>query len=131
MKKFFVFILLSLISVKGMAQEPIVSLGEPLFFGVMTNNNGGGILNPGNGQPSVPRTPIASPNISQDSHTLYFNNVGYDLTLVLLDEDGEEAYATFVPAGTTAVVLPSTLSGEYELQLLPGGSFYFYTIVTL
>ena len=131
MKKFFVFILLSLFMVKGMAQEPVVSLGEPLFFGVMTNNNGGGILNPGNGQPSVPRTPIASPNISQDSHTLYFNNVGYDLTLVLLDEDGEEAYTTFVPAGTTAVVLPSTLSGDYELQLLPGGSFYFYTVIQL
>lgn len=78
-----------------------------------------------------PRTPVAVPSVVQDDHTLYFNNVGYDLTLVLLDEDGGEAYTTFIPAGTTAVVLPSTLSGEYELQLLPGGSFYFYTIVTL
>lgn len=115
-----------------MAQEPVMSLGEPLFFGVMTNNNGGGILNPGNGQPSVPRTPIASPNISIDSNTLYFNNVGYDLTLVLLDEDGEEAYTTFVPAGTSTVVLPTTFSGEYELQLYPTDSIYFfYSVISL
>lgn len=77
------------------------------------------------------RTPMSIPNISLDENTLYFYNVDYDLTLVLLDEDGEETYTTFVPAGTTAVVLPSTLSGEYELQLLPGGSFYFYTVIQL
>jgi len=69
--------------------------------------------------------------LSIDGHTLYFNNVGYDLTLVLLDEDGEEAYATFVAAGTTAVVLPSTLSGDYELQLYPTDSvYYFYSEIT-
>ena len=88
-------------------------------------------VNPGGTLGGHPRMPIARPSISQDGHILYFNNVGYDLTLVLLDEDGEEAYTTFVPAGTTAVMLPSTLSGDYELQLLPGGSFYFYTVVTL
>jgi len=48
----------------------------------------------------LPRTPIARPSVAQDGHTLYFNNVGYDLELVLLDEDGEEAYAVFVPANT-------------------------------
>ena len=79
----------------------------------------------------LPRTPVACPNIGQDGHTLYFNNVGYNLTLVLLDEDSEEAYTTIVPAGTTAVVLPASLSGDYELQLLPGGSYYFYSDITL
>ena len=86
---------------------------------------------PSTGHGDRPRTPIARPSVAQDGHTLYFNNVGYDLTLVLLDEDGEEAYTTFVAAGTTAVVLPSTLSGEYEFQLLPGGSYYFYSDITL
>ncbi len=74
---------------------------------------------------------MSIPNTSLDENTLYFYNVDYDLTLVLLDEDGEEAYTTFVPAGTATVVLPSSLSGVYELQLLPGGSFYFYTVIQL
>ena len=51
-------------------------------------------VNPGGTLGGYPRTPIARPSISQDGHILYFNNVGYDLTLVLLDEDGEEAYTT-------------------------------------
>lgn len=34
-----------------------------------------------------PRTPVARPSVAQDGHTLYFNNVGYNLELVLLDED--------------------------------------------
>ncbi len=79
-----------------------------------------------------PRTPVVRPKVAQDDHTIYFTNVGYDLTLVLLYGDGEEAYATFVPAGTTAVVLPSTLSGNYELQLYPTDSvYYFYADIEL
>ncbi|MBQ8711862.1 MAG: hypothetical protein IJ551_03430 [Prevotella sp.] len=74
----------------------------------------------------LPRTPIKKPSIAQDGHTFYFNNVGYDLTLALIDEDGEEAYTTFVPAGTPSVVLPSSLSGYYELQLCPDDSIYFF-----
>ena len=110
----------------------MIAMGAYLFAIKPVNLTvGGGYVDPIPTVPGSNRMPPACPNLSIDGHTLYFNNVGYDLTLVLLDEDGEEAYTTFVPAGTTAVVLPSTLSGEYELQLLPGGSFYFYTVVTL
>ncbi len=74
----------------------------------------------------LPRTPILVPNVSLDGHTLYLYNVGYDLTLVLLDEDGEVAYTVYVPAGTSAVNLPATLSGDYEIQLYPDGSSYYF-----
>jgi len=84
-------------------------------------------VNPGGTLGGHPRTPIARPSVAQDGHTLYFNNVGYDLELVLLDEDGEEAYAVSVPANTASVILPASLSGDYELQLYPGGSYYFYS----
>lgn len=74
---------------------------------------------------------MSIPNISLDENTLYFYNVDYDLTLVLLDEDGEEAYTTFVSAGTATVVLPSSLSGGYLLQIYPTDSiYYFYADVT-
>ena len=82
--------------------------------------------------PDHPRGPVLVPNVSLDGHTLYLYNVGYDLTLVLLDEDGEAAYTVYVPAGTSAVNLPATLSGDYEIQLYPDdSSYYFYGWVEL
>ena len=88
-------------------------------------------VKPSNSHGGHPRTPVSTPSISQDGHTLYFDNVGYDLTLVLLDEDGDEAYTTEIPAGTAEVELPATLSGAYELELYPGGSYYFYSEIVL
>ena len=81
--------------------------------------------------PDRPRGPVLVPDVNLDSHTLYLYNVGYDLTLVLLDEDDEVAYTAFIPANTASVVLPATLSGDYEMQLYPGGSYYFYGWVEL
>ena len=83
------------------------------------------------GHGGYPRTPVARPNVCLDGHTLYFNNVGYDLTLVLLDDEENEVYSALVPAGATAAMLPSSLNGTYELQLYPGGSYYFFSDITL
>ena len=89
-------------------------------------------VDPTGNQGSRPRPPVARPNVSIDGHTLYLYHVGYDLTLVLLDEDGEAAYTVYVPAGTSAVMLPATLCGDYEIQLYPdGSSYYFYGWVEL
>ncbi len=122
MKK--IFLLVSLLAVAGIKMmASLQECDQNIGFTV-------GIVEPSDSHGGHPRTPVACPNVTQEGHALYFN-VGYDLTLLLLDEDGEEAYTTFAPAGTTTVVLPSTLSGEYELQLLPGGSFYFYTVIQL
>lgn len=90
-----------------------------------------GIVEPSDSHGDHPRTPVARPSVSQDDHTLYFNNVGYDLALVLLDENGDEVYTAYVTVGTTAVVLPASFSGDFELQLHPGGSFYFYSEISL
>ena len=128
-KRVFLLSLLCLLFTKGMAFEPGNQYGSPVNF-VMVN--GGGILNPGNGNPSVPRTPALGPKASINDHTLYLYNVGYDLTLVLLDEDGEAVYTAYVPAGTSAVNLPATLCGDFEIQLYPdGSSYYFYGWVEL
>ena len=90
-----------------------------------------GIVEPSTSQGGHPRTPIVVPSVTQDGHTLYFNNVTYDLELVLVDEDGDEVYSVLVPANTASVVLPSSLSGDYELQLYPGEAYYFYCVITL
>lgn len=121
--KRYLFFVLSLMTM-GVANAHLLQVGEQLPLSVQWEDP-----TPANG--GHPRTPIARPSVAQDGHTLYFNNVGYDLELVLLDEDGEEAYAVFVPANTASVILPASLSGDYELQLLPGGSYYFYSEITL
>ena len=48
-----------------------------------------------------------------------------DYTLALYDADGDVAYTVFVPAGTTQVALPATLSGDFELRFETDGYYYF------
>ena len=40
--------------------------------------------------------------------------------LNIKDEDGDVVYSTVVYSSETQVVLPSTLSGDYEIQLVTG-----------
>ncbi len=71
------------------------------------------------------RTPVLIPMVSLDDHTLYIYDVAYDFTLMLVDENDDVVYSTFVPANTASVVLPSTLTGTYTLMLIPNGTYYF------
>lgn len=47
-----------------------------------------------------------------------------DYTLQLLDEDGVVVYSVNCLSGTTQVVLPSTLTGDYEIMVIRGGTYY-------
>ena len=122
MKKLFAVFLLCLMSLNAFSQRPQVIHGTAIEWQVCMVNphNGNGLL-----IPKSPALPPEAPEASIDDHTLYLYNVDYDLTLCLLDEDGEEAYTVFIPANTASVALPSTLTGDYELQLLTDGLFYF------
>lgn len=62
--------------------------------------------------------------MTQNDYTLTMPAFEDDFTLVLLDEDGVVVYTTYVPAGTTMIVLPSTLSGDFEIRLV--GDTYYY-----
>lgn len=64
--------------------------------------------------------------ITQNENILTLPAFEDDLTLQLRDEDDAVVYSTFVAAGTTQVVLPTTLSGEYELRLIPFLAIYYY-----
>lgn len=65
------------------------------------------------------RTPIQPPAVYLEDYTLSFSAFEEDCVIKLLDE-GEVVYEVDIPAGSTSVVLPSTLSGEYTLQLFRG-----------
>ena len=64
--------------------------------------------------------------ITQDDYVLTLPVFDYAYTLVLLDEDGVVVYSADFSAGTTTAVLPSTLSGEFELRLVPYATTYYY-----
>lgn len=76
-----------------------------------------GPLNP------FPKTPIAIPHLSIIDHTLYLSNSYADYVFQILSSDGL-VYSTYVPAGTTTINIPSTLSGFYEIRLVT--STYYY-----
>ena len=87
-----------------------------------------GYVDPTNNQGEPHRGPVLVPEVSIEDYTLSFDTSCYGCTLTLLDEDGEVAYTTIVTSGT--LVLPSTLNGEYEIQLIPAdSSIYFYGYV--
>lgn len=53
-----------------------------------------------------------------------------DYILNLYDEDDDIVYSAFVPAGTTQIVLPTILFGEFELRF-ETDSYYYYGFITL
>lgn len=84
-------------------------------------------LCPGHG-----KMPLRIPTIIMDDSQVYFHDAHPDYTLTLLDVNGDVVYTAIVPAGTGTVVLPATLTGDYELRLYPDGTaYYFYGYVDL
>ena len=69
----------------------------------------------GHGRPS-----IEMPLVYIDDYTLTFAIDHPDYVLIIKDEDGVVVYNTTVFSAQTEVILPSTLSGDYEIQLVMG-----------
>lgn len=71
----------------------------------------------GNGNP---RSPIEVPLVYIEDNTLTFEVNHPDYVLTIKDEDGYVVYTTTVFSTDTEVNLPSTLSGDYEINLVMG-----------
>ena len=89
-----------------------------------------GYEDPDDGDDGQHRGPVLIPCISIDNSTLYFNTPCDSCTLRLLDENGIVVYSTVIPTGTISLVLPSSLLGEYEIQIIQG-NICFYGYITL
>lgn len=72
-------------------------------------------LGPGN-----PKTPITAPTVYIDDYTLLFEANHPEYVLNIKDEDDNVVYTTTVYSTQTQVVLPSTLSGDYQIELIMG-----------
>ena len=77
----------------------------------------------------IPRGPVGLPNVYIDDNTLSFENLWGTYVLQIL-QGSTVVYSTVVPYGTSSVVLPSTLSGNYEFRLV-ADSYYYYGFITL
>lgn len=66
------------------------------------------------------RAPMRPPVVYIEDYTLSFVVDHPDYTLTIKDEDGVLVYTTIVFSAQTEVVLPSALSGNYEISLVMG-----------
>ena len=71
----------------------------------------------GNG---YPKAPMQAPTVYIEDYSLSFVADHPEYILNIKDEDGEVVYSTTVFSAMTQVTLPSTLSGDYEIELLMG-----------
>ena len=84
-------------------------------------------VDPDNGDEGLHKSPITIPDIGLEDYTLYFYTPCDGCTLRLLDENENVVFSTVIPTNTASLVLPSTLSGEYEIQIIQGNiCFYGY-----
>ena len=67
-----------------------------------------------------PKSPIQPPIVYLEDYTLTFVAGHPDYELTIKDEDGQTIYTTFVTSAETLVTLPSTLTGDYVIELRMG-----------
>jgi hypothetical protein len=80
-----------------------------------------------NGQP---KAPITTPKVYIDDYTLLFEANHPEYVLYIKDEDDNVVYTTVVYSTQMQVVLPSTLSGDYQIELVMG-NWLFTGYITL
>lgn len=127
MKKFFIILFSLIWACSIQAQNASGNYGQWIFLQVMN-------VNPYDD----PTTTIKPPGRSSeeiivylDDHTLYFGDESHPAyILTLLDDDGI-VWQTTVDEAATSVVLPSNLSGTYQLRLACSEDFYFYADIHL
>ena len=76
------------------------------------------------GGPGYPKTPITAPTVYIDDYTLLFEANHPEYVLYIKDEDDNVVYSTVVSSTQTQVVLPSTLSGDYQIELVVGNLLF-------
>lgn len=74
------------------------------------------------------RGPVYIPSVTIDGYTLYFWDAA-DFTISIVDDEEQVVYTTFVPANQTSVVLPTTLSGSYTIEVIRGSQTFVGVIL--
>ena len=104
----------------------ILLLGVGTFAYGQSNNIPMQIINTGGASHGPILTPPRPWYITQNENVLTLPAFDEGFTLQLLNEDETVIYSTYIPAGTTQVVLPSMLSGAFEIRLIPFNATYYF-----
>lgn len=67
--------------------------------------------------------------ITQEGYILTLPATSEDYTLQLRDESGTVVYSSYIPAGTTQIILPTTLFGSFEIRLVAVSYYYVGYII--
>ncbi len=114
MKKLFMF-MFALLTCSLMQAQGLVPK-ERIYFSVRCY---GDVINKPINNPT-PKSPEDAPVVYQEDNVLYFDGDHPSYYLTLRDEDGDTVYTTTVTSTDMTVTLPSTLSGDYEIELVYG-----------
>ena len=90
-----------------------------------------GYDDPSYDQDNPHKNPPFVPSVIQDDYEIRFLEIHPYYTLCIVDEDDEVVYSVAVWSFITSVVLPSWLSGDYEIQLRPNDNYYLYGYIEL
>ena len=71
-----------------------------------------------------PKSPDETPMVYIDDHTLSFEVNHPEYILNIKDEDGDVVFFTVVFPVQNQIVLTSTLSGDYEIELVVGNLLF-------
>ena len=73
-----------------------------------------------------PKTPVQVPEVYIEGYTLMFDESCNGCTLRIVNHEDEVEYTTTISSDT--LVLPSTLDGEYEIQIIRGNWCFYGNI---
>ncbi len=83
-----------------------------------------GYVNPSVHHGPRPTAPMQAPVVYLENYTLSFNAFEEGCAIQLLDENDVDVFSSMIPAGTTSFLLPTTLEGEYQIQLIYGNFIF-------
>lgn len=104
------------------SQTPSI-IEKPLNFSIINdddhNNTGGSPL---------PKSPVQIPEVYLDGHTLSFDAAIEGCEVRLLDANENVIFTDFIEENQTLLILPSTLTGTFELQIIRGNIIFYCEI---
>ena len=127
-KRIFISLALMLSMMVSYAQNPNghgnhSGNAQPIPFTIKPHDPLGGHIRP-------TKSPVQIPEVYLEDSVLYFDAAIEGCTVQLLDEDENVVFADSIEENQTTLTFPSTLTGEFELQIIQD-DIIFYCIIEL
>lgn len=121
MKKRIIIQLALVLTVLVFTNVRVCATPVPVHFDV-------GIIDPTSDQDEPQRSPVTVPSVEIEGNALTFITSCDGMELRLVNEENEIEFSTIISGST--LVLPSSLNGDYQLQII-SENYIFYGDITL